>query len=147
MQRGCTGGLCLPIPTTLLFLQVLDGNTNPYDIALKDLEPPLIARFVRFIPVTDHSMNVCLRVELYGCVWLGGCCGSVPSPGSPEPSAGVLFVLLEAGIIPGLPGVTSSEVSDVDGCSPSPPRRWFGVLQCSGRAAACPSWWHCHLPE
>ncbi|XP_009871863.1 PREDICTED: discoidin domain-containing receptor 2-like, partial [Apaloderma vittatum] len=49
---------------------VLDGNTNPYDIVLKDLEPPLIARFVRFIPVTDHSMNVCLRVELYGCVWL-----------------------------------------------------------------------------
>lgn len=51
--------------------QVLDGNTNPYDIVLKDLEPPIIARFVRFIPVTDHSMNVCLRVELYGCVWLG----------------------------------------------------------------------------
>ncbi|XP_019386264.1 PREDICTED: discoidin domain-containing receptor 2 [Crocodylus porosus] len=52
--------------------QVLDGNTNPYDIVLKDLEPPIIARFVRFIPVTDHSMNVCLRVELYGCVWLDG---------------------------------------------------------------------------
>ncbi|XP_021150057.1 discoidin domain-containing receptor 2 isoform X2 [Columba livia] len=51
---------------------VLDGNTNPYDIVLKDLEPPLIARFVRFIPVTDHSMNVCLRVELYGCLWLDG---------------------------------------------------------------------------
>lgn len=52
--------------------QVLDGNSNPYDIVLKDLEPPLIARFVRFIPVTDHSMNVCLRVELYGCAWLDG---------------------------------------------------------------------------
>ncbi|KAM3668823.1 discoidin domain-containing receptor 2 [Ammospiza maritima maritima] len=52
--------------------QVLDGNTNTYDIVLKDLEPPLIARFVRFIPVTDHSMNVCLRVELYGCAWLDG---------------------------------------------------------------------------
>ncbi|XP_071984637.1 discoidin domain-containing receptor 2 isoform X2 [Engystomops pustulosus] len=52
--------------------QVLDGNVNPYDIVLKDLEPPIIARFLRFIPVTDHSMNVCLRVELYGCVWLDG---------------------------------------------------------------------------
>ncbi|OWK60908.1 Discoidin domain-containing receptor 2 [Lonchura striata] len=52
--------------------QALDGNTNTYDIVLKDLEPPLIARFVRFIPVTDHSMNVCLRVELYGCAWLDG---------------------------------------------------------------------------
>uniref|UniRef100_A0A674IQ86 Discoidin domain-containing receptor 2 n=1 Tax=Terrapene triunguis TaxID=2587831 RepID=A0A674IQ86_9SAUR len=52
--------------------QVLDGNTNPYDIVLKDLEPPIIARFIRFIPITDHSMNVCLRVELYGCTWLDG---------------------------------------------------------------------------
>ncbi|XP_072276244.1 discoidin domain-containing receptor 2 isoform X1 [Pyxicephalus adspersus] len=52
--------------------QVLEGNVNPYDIVLKDLEPPIIARFLRFIPVTDHSMNVCLRVELYGCVWLDG---------------------------------------------------------------------------
>ncbi|XP_053325153.1 discoidin domain-containing receptor 2 [Spea bombifrons] len=52
--------------------QILDGNVNPYDIVLKDLEPPIIARFLRFIPVTDHSMNVCLRVELYGCVWLDG---------------------------------------------------------------------------
>ncbi|XP_048353991.1 discoidin domain-containing receptor 2 isoform X2 [Sphaerodactylus townsendi] len=52
--------------------QVVDGNTNPYDIVLKDLEPPIIARFIRFIPMTDHSTNVCLRVELYGCVWLDG---------------------------------------------------------------------------
>lgn len=72
--------LLLPIPTVLLPLQVLDGNTNTYDIVLKDLEPPLIARFVRFIPVTDHSMNVCLRVELYGCVWLGAWCSPVPVP-------------------------------------------------------------------
>lgn len=76
MGGGCIGWwvqrLLLPIPTVFLSLQVLDGNTNTYDIVLKDLEPPLIARFVRFLPVTDHSMNVCLRVELYGCVWLGG---------------------------------------------------------------------------
>ncbi|XP_054976954.1 discoidin domain-containing receptor 2 isoform X2 [Sorex araneus] len=52
--------------------QVLDGNSNPYDIFLKDLEPPIVARLVRFVPVTDHSMNVCMRVELYGCLWLDG---------------------------------------------------------------------------
>ncbi|XP_069497453.1 discoidin domain-containing receptor 2 [Ambystoma mexicanum] len=52
--------------------QVLDGNANGYDIVLKDLEPPIVARFVRFIPVTEHSMNICMRVELYGCVWLDG---------------------------------------------------------------------------
>lgn len=69
------------MPTAVVSPQVLDGNTNPYDIVLKDLEPPLIARFVRFIPVTDHSMNVCLRVELYGCVWLGACW--VPGCSSP----------------------------------------------------------------
>ncbi|KAL1022615.1 hypothetical protein UPYG_G00029920 [Umbra pygmaea] len=52
--------------------EVIDGNRNAYDIVLKDLEPPIIARFVRFMPVSDHSMNVCMRVELYGCEWLDG---------------------------------------------------------------------------
>uniref|UniRef100_H3AVY8 Discoidin domain-containing receptor 2 n=2 Tax=Latimeria chalumnae TaxID=7897 RepID=H3AVY8_LATCH len=52
--------------------QVIKGNANPYDVVLKALEPPIIARLVRFIPVTDHSMNVCMRVELYGCEWLDG---------------------------------------------------------------------------
>lgn len=51
--------------------QVIEGNRNAYDVVLKDLEPPIIARFVRFMPVTDHSMIVCMRVELYGCEWLG----------------------------------------------------------------------------
>lgn len=50
---------------------MIEGNRNTYDIVLKDLEPPIIARFVRFMPVMDHSMNVCMRVELYGCEWLG----------------------------------------------------------------------------
>ncbi|KAJ7332369.1 hypothetical protein JRQ81_014549 [Phrynocephalus forsythii] len=61
--------------------QVLEGNTNPYDIVLKDLEPPIIARLIRFIPVTDHSTNVCLRVELYGCVWLDGLVSYSAPPG------------------------------------------------------------------
>ena len=51
--------------------QVIEGNKNAYDVVLKDLEPPIIARFVRFMPVTDPSMTVCMRVELYGCEWLG----------------------------------------------------------------------------
>lgn len=54
-----------------LLQQVIEGNRNAYDVVLKDLEPPIIARFVRFMPVTDHSMIVCMRVELYGCEWLG----------------------------------------------------------------------------
>ncbi|XP_021171257.2 discoidin domain-containing receptor 2 isoform X2 [Fundulus heteroclitus] len=52
--------------------QVIEGNRNTYDAVLKDLEPPIIARFVRFMPVTDPSMIVCMRVELYGCEWLDG---------------------------------------------------------------------------
>ncbi|XP_063057295.1 discoidin domain-containing receptor 2 isoform X2 [Engraulis encrasicolus] len=52
--------------------QVIEGNRNAYDTVLRDLEPPIIARFVRFMPVIDHSMNVCMRVELYGCEWLDG---------------------------------------------------------------------------
>uniref|UniRef100_A0A3Q0SN13 receptor protein-tyrosine kinase n=1 Tax=Amphilophus citrinellus TaxID=61819 RepID=A0A3Q0SN13_AMPCI len=52
--------------------QIIEGNKNAYDVVLKDLEPPIIARFVRFMPVTDHSMIVCMRVELYGCEWLDG---------------------------------------------------------------------------
>uniref|UniRef100_A0AAY4ABV0 receptor protein-tyrosine kinase n=1 Tax=Denticeps clupeoides TaxID=299321 RepID=A0AAY4ABV0_9TELE len=52
--------------------QIIEGNKNAYDVVLKDLEPPIIARYVRFMPVTDHSMIVCMRVELYGCEWLDG---------------------------------------------------------------------------
>lgn len=52
--------------------QIIEGNKNAYDVVLKDLEPPIIARFVRFMPMTDPSMTVCMRVELYGCEWLDG---------------------------------------------------------------------------
>ncbi|XP_072768650.1 discoidin domain-containing receptor 2 [Nerophis lumbriciformis] len=52
--------------------QVIEGNRNAYDVVLKDLEPPMIARYVRFMPLTDHSLIVCMRVELYGCQWLDG---------------------------------------------------------------------------
>lgn len=55
----------------LSLLQVIDGNTDTYDVVLKDLRPPIIARFVRLIPVTKAPMTVCMRVELYGCVWHG----------------------------------------------------------------------------
>lgn len=51
--------------------QVVSGNENTYDVVLKDLGPPIIARMVRFFPLADRVMSVCLRVELYGCVWEG----------------------------------------------------------------------------
>lgn len=51
----------------------MSGNENTYDIVLKDLGPPIVARMVRFYPLADRVMSVCLRVELYGCVWNGKC--------------------------------------------------------------------------
>ncbi|KAM9488048.1 epithelial discoidin domain-containing receptor 1 isoform 2-T2 [Clarias gariepinus] len=52
--------------------EVILGNENTYDVVLKDLGPPIIARMVRFYPLADRMMSVCLRVELYGCLWSDG---------------------------------------------------------------------------
>ncbi|XP_064168489.1 epithelial discoidin domain-containing receptor 1 [Anguilla rostrata] len=51
--------------------EVVSGNENTYDVVLKDLGPPIVARMVRFYPLADRVMSVCLRVELYGCLWNG----------------------------------------------------------------------------
>ncbi|CAN0340646.1 discoidin domain-containing receptor 2 [Lampetra fluviatilis] len=52
--------------------EVIEGNVNTYELVLKDLSPPIIARIIRFVPVADRLMSVCMRVELYGCQWLDG---------------------------------------------------------------------------
>ncbi|KAJ8354995.1 hypothetical protein SKAU_G00225620 [Synaphobranchus kaupii] len=52
--------------------EVVSGNENTYDVVLKDLGPPVVARMVRFYPLADRVMSVCLRVELYGCLWNDG---------------------------------------------------------------------------
>uniref|UniRef100_A0A8C9RY42 Discoidin domain receptor tyrosine kinase 1 n=1 Tax=Scleropages formosus TaxID=113540 RepID=A0A8C9RY42_SCLFO len=52
--------------------EVVSGNENTYDVVLKDLGPPIVARMVRFYPLADRVMSVCLRVELYGCLWNDG---------------------------------------------------------------------------
>uniref|UniRef100_A0A670YVL9 receptor protein-tyrosine kinase n=1 Tax=Pseudonaja textilis TaxID=8673 RepID=A0A670YVL9_PSETE len=51
--------------------EVISGNENTNEVVLKDLGPPIIARYIRFYPRSDRVMSVCLRVELYGCVWKG----------------------------------------------------------------------------
>lgn len=58
--------------------QVISGNENTYDVVLKDLGPPIIARMVRFYPLADRVMSVCLRVELYGCLWSGRVFKTIP---------------------------------------------------------------------
>ncbi|KAM9371041.1 discoidin domain-containing receptor 2-like [Phaethornis superciliosus] len=70
--------------------RVIQGNIDTYDVVLKDLRPPIIARFIRVIPVTEMPMTVCMRVELYGCVWYDGLAsysipegGTIAAPGFP----------------------------------------------------------------
>lgn len=62
---------CVPLPCPPSPPQIVSGNENTYDVVLKDLGPPIVARMVRFFPLADRVMSVCLRVELYGCVWNG----------------------------------------------------------------------------
>ncbi|XP_040852919.1 epithelial discoidin domain-containing receptor 1 isoform X5 [Ochotona curzoniae] len=52
--------------------EVISGNEDPGGVVLKDLGPPMVARLVRFYPRADRVMSVCLRVELYGCLWREG---------------------------------------------------------------------------
>nr|XP_051710847.1 epithelial discoidin domain-containing receptor 1 isoform X5 [Oryctolagus cuniculus] len=52
--------------------EIISGNEDPEGVVLKDLGPPMVARLVRFYPRADRVMSVCLRVELYGCLWRDG---------------------------------------------------------------------------
>ncbi|XP_051548684.1 discoidin domain-containing receptor 2-like [Myxocyprinus asiaticus] len=52
--------------------EIIMGNVNTYDSVVRDLNPPIITRFLRLIPVTDAVQTVCMRVELFGCPWLDG---------------------------------------------------------------------------
>ncbi|KAG8041599.1 hypothetical protein G9C98_002892 [Cotesia typhae] len=36
------------------------------------LDPPLWASKIRFFPYSNHRRTVCMRVELYGCLWTDG---------------------------------------------------------------------------
>ncbi|KAI4819934.1 hypothetical protein KUCAC02_027935, partial [Chaenocephalus aceratus] len=51
---------------------VMEGNKNAYTSLINDLHPPIITRYVRLIPVPKLSTTVCMRVELYGCLWEDG---------------------------------------------------------------------------
>lgn len=54
-----------------LCFQVIQGNTNTYLESKHELEPPLWASKIRFLPYSYHRRTVCMRVELYGCYWSG----------------------------------------------------------------------------
>ncbi|KAK9877948.1 hypothetical protein WA026_020169 [Henosepilachna vigintioctopunctata] len=52
--------------------EVLEGNINTYLEVKRELDLPIWATKVRFYPYSYHKRTVCMRVELYGCIWTGG---------------------------------------------------------------------------
>lgn len=52
-------------------LQVIQGNTNTYLEAKREVDPPVKASKVRILPYSYHRRTVCMRVEIYGCYWKG----------------------------------------------------------------------------
>ncbi|XP_011346909.1 discoidin domain-containing receptor 2 isoform X2 [Ooceraea biroi] len=52
--------------------EVIQGNTNTYLESKHELERPVWASKIRFLPYSHHRRTVCMRVELYGCYWSDG---------------------------------------------------------------------------
>ncbi|KAK1118518.1 hypothetical protein K0M31_014828 [Melipona bicolor] len=67
--------------------RVLRGNSNTYLVEKQKLDLPFVASKVRFVPYSQHPRTVCMRVEIYGCVWeqyvasYSAPKGSSPGPG------------------------------------------------------------------
>ena len=58
----------------LVYFQRFEGNINTYSAELRQVEPPIIGKRIRFIPYCRHPRTVCMRVEIYGCQWTGKSC-------------------------------------------------------------------------
>ena len=54
-----------------VLLQVIEGNSNTYLGSKRELDPPVWASKIRFLPYSYHRRTVCMRVEIYGCYWNG----------------------------------------------------------------------------
>lgn len=52
--------------------EVIQGNSNTYLEAKRELDPPVWASRIRFLPYSYHRRTVCMRVEIYGCYWNDG---------------------------------------------------------------------------
>ena len=51
--------------------QIFQGNTNVHKIVRRNLNPDIMARYIRIHPGYTVS-TVCMRLELYGCVPVNG---------------------------------------------------------------------------
>ncbi|TRZ26590.1 hypothetical protein HGM15179_000531, partial [Zosterops borbonicus] len=51
-----------------IFLQAFPGNTNSDSVVRHDLQHPVIARYVRIVPLDwNGEGQIGLRIEVYGC--------------------------------------------------------------------------------
>ena len=48
-------------------MQEFDGNIDQNSVVYHDLNPPITARYIRFLPL-EWNDDISMRVELYGCV-------------------------------------------------------------------------------
>ncbi|XP_014675516.1 PREDICTED: discoidin domain-containing receptor A-like, partial [Priapulus caudatus] len=51
-------------------VELLPGNTNTYMPVEQEMDPPIVASRVRFVPFR-RNLQICMRVEVYGCIWEG----------------------------------------------------------------------------
>ncbi|ESO11280.1 hypothetical protein HELRODRAFT_183383 [Helobdella robusta] len=51
--------------------ELFKGNRDTHTAEINELDPPIIARWVRILVVKTH-ITPCLRLELHGCVWRDG---------------------------------------------------------------------------
>ncbi|GFO49410.1 discoidin domain-containing receptor 2 [Plakobranchus ocellatus] len=49
--------------------EIFTGNRDVYTADVREVDPPIIAKKIRFIPYSELPRTVCMRVEMYGCVW------------------------------------------------------------------------------
>lgn len=52
--------------------EVFEGNLNTYMTVNRHVDPPIIASKIRIVPYSLHVRTICMRVELYGCIWNDG---------------------------------------------------------------------------
>ncbi|XP_046642063.1 discoidin domain-containing receptor tyrosine kinase B-like isoform X2 [Daphnia pulicaria] len=48
---------------------IFEGNWDTTTVIHHDLYPPIITKSLRVIPYGVHPRTVCMRTELYGCIW------------------------------------------------------------------------------
>jgi discoidin domain receptor family protein 2 len=59
----------------------MPGNSNTYVANLNELTPPIVASKVRFVPHSNHKRTVCMRVEVFGCLYEDGIVSYSSPPG------------------------------------------------------------------